>query len=182
MWWTYTVVRIDDQAIFEASFRGLAGQVYAYALRRADPDVAQDVTAETFLVAWRRRTELPAEPLPWLYGIARGVLANERRAARRRAALATRIAAEPIPTVSRVEGHEALEALARLGERDREVLLLTAWEGLAAKEAATVLGCSAATLTVRLHRARRRFARALAKTPPAADPATPGSPVSEVSA
>lgn len=173
---------IDDEAAFEACFRGLAGQVYGYALRRADPDVAQDVTAETFLVAWRRRGELPAEPLPWLYGIARGVLANQRRTANRSAALTARIAAELTPTVLYTEGHEVLEAIAQLSERDQEVLLLTAWEGLAAKEAATVLGCSIATFTVRLHRARRRLARALAKTSTVTDQTTLDPSVPEASA
>lgn len=172
----------DEQVRFEADFRRFAGRVHAYALRRAGADVAQDVTAETFLIAWRRRDRAPDEPLPWLYGIARGVLANERRAANRRGALLGRIAAEPHPGAGAVLDHEVLEAVARLSARDSEVLLLTAWEGLSGGEAAQVLGCSASTLAVRLHRARRRLARALSETQPAPDQAGPPHPVPEVSA
>jgi RNA polymerase sigma-70 factor, ECF subfamily len=171
-------MRIDDERQFEESFRALAGHVYAYALRRAGPEVAQEVTAETFLIAWRRRDRLPAEPLPWLYGIARRVLANERRSANRRTALAARVAAQPLQPAPH-ERHGVIEALARLGERDREVLLLIAWEGLSTKEAAAAMGCSNTALAVRLHRARRRLARMLAEDDA---PTAPGHPVSEVSA
>jgi RNA polymerase sigma-70 factor, ECF subfamily len=155
-------VQIDEGGLFDLCFRRYAARVHAFALRRTDSQVAQDVTAETFLIAWRRRAEMPAEPLAWLYGIARGVLANETRAGNRRGALASRIAAETHPYASAVTGdHQILEALAVLRESDREALLLCAWEGLSPKEAATVLGCGAATFSVRLHRARRRLARIL---------------------
>jgi len=151
-------VQLDEERLFEAYFRGYARQVHAFALRRVDPEAAQDVTAETFSIAWRRRSEMPAEPLPWLYWIARGVLSNEQRAANRRLALAARLVAEPRPPVRPVAGtHEILEALAALRERDREALLLSAWEGLSVREAARVVGCSATTFAVRLHRARRRL-------------------------
>lgn len=172
-------VRIDDQHQFEESFRALAGHVHAYALRRTDPEMAQEVTAETFLIAWRRRDKLPAEPLPWLYGIARRVLANQRRSASRRAALSARLDAQPASEPPSHERHGVIEALARLGERDREVLLLIAWEGLSTQEAATALGCSNTAFAVRLHRARRRLARALVEDE---GPTAPGHHVSEVSA
>jgi RNA polymerase sigma-70 factor (ECF subfamily) len=155
-------VEIDEEELFETYFRGYAAQVHAFALRRAEPEAAHDATGETFLIAWRRRAEMPSEPLPWLYGIARRVVANEQRAANRRLALITRIAAQPAPpdgTAGR--DRDILEALATLREIDREALLLTAWEGLSATEAATVVGCSTAAFAVRLHRARRRLARVL---------------------
>jgi RNA polymerase sigma-70 factor, ECF subfamily len=179
-------VQIDDERLFETHFRGYAARVHAFALRRADPESAQDITAETFLVAWRRRQEMPPEPLPWLYGIARGVLANDRRTSNRRLSLAARIAAEPAaPETSDDRDHEILQALASLRESDREALLLSAWEGLSTKEAASVVGCSAATFAVRLHRARARLARVLAEASPAADPAPdairPNNTVPEVS-
>ncbi len=153
----------DDEQLFDAHFRRFAELVHAYVLRRADAEVAQDVTAETFLIAWRRRAQLPDEPLPWLYGIARGVLANERRSANRRGALVLRLASEAAPAPVSGEDHEILAAIARLPAGDSEALLLIAWEGLSAREAASVLGCSAATFAVRLHRARRRLARLLAE-------------------
>jgi RNA polymerase sigma-70 factor, ECF subfamily len=175
-------VSIDEQAQFEAQFRRFAGHVHAYALRRAGAETAKDVTAETFLIAWRRRAHAPSEPLPWLYGIARGVLANERRAANRRGALLGRIAGERLPSAADIEDHDVLAAVAGLSAGDRELLLLTAWEGLSVSEAAQALGCSASTLAVRLHRARRRLARALGEADPMPDPAAPPHPVSEVSA
>ncbi|HTU78929.1 MAG TPA: RNA polymerase sigma factor [Solirubrobacteraceae bacterium] len=175
----------EQEALFEAHFRSFAGDVYAYALRRSSADVAQDVTAQTFLIAWRRRAQAPSEPLPWLYGIARGVLANERRSARRRGALVGRIAAEPAPALASatsVEAREVLAAVARLSSRDSEALLLTAWEGLSTREAAIVLGCSAPALAVRLHRARRRLARELIESGARVEPAGCAHPLSELSA
>ena len=151
-------------ADFEALWHDWHRHVLAYALRRADPGTAEDVVAETFVIAWRRLDDLPDPPLPWLLGVARRVLANLRRAERRRHALLDRLRREPVSeggTTSGAEGH-ALVALGALRERDREALLLHAWEGLDHADAATVMGCSAATFAVRLHRARERFARALA--------------------
>lgn len=176
---TCTVVGIDVAAgndeveRFEASFRRFAPQVHAYVVRRAGVGVAQDVTAETFLIAWRRRGHAPAEPLPWLYGIARGVLANERRSAGRRGALAARLSAQPVPQPAGACDGEILEALGRLSSRDREALLLTAWEGLSLEQAAAAMECSPAALAVRVHRGRSRLARLLAEGKPA--PATRGA-------
>jgi RNA polymerase sigma-70 factor (ECF subfamily) len=175
-------VQIDQERLFEAYFRGYAGRVHAFVLRRTDPECAQDLTAETFLIAWRRREQMPAQPLPWLYGIARGVLANERRAANRRVALAARVAAQPgEPDAAPAGKHAVLEALAKLRESDREALLLSAWEGLSTGEAARVVGCSAATFAVRLHRARKRLAHVLSDAGSQAESVSPNS-VSEVSA
>jgi RNA polymerase sigma-70 factor (ECF subfamily) len=179
-------VQIDEERLFETHFRGYAGRVHAFALRRADAEAAQEVTAETFLIAWRRRTEMPPDPLPWLYGIARRVLANERRTSNRRLSLAARIAAEPAsPDVTGDGNHEVLQALASLRESDREALLLSAWEGLSTREAAGVVDCTAATFAVRLHRARKRLARLLdqqsAEADPAADAVCPTNSVPEVS-
>ena len=64
---------------FEELFREHYRAVRGYALRRAPGDLAQDAVSETFLVAWRRLDDVPADALPWLYGVARRVLANQRR-------------------------------------------------------------------------------------------------------
>jgi RNA polymerase sigma-70 factor (ECF subfamily) len=148
---------LDD---FEAMFRARYGAVLAYALRRADGDDARDVVADTFLVAWRRFSDRPTDAeLPWLYGIARRTLANQRRAARRRAALTERLGEA---SGVRTQGDGALaDALGMLGERDREALLLVAWEGLKAEEGARVVGCRTATFRMRVHRARMRLAALL---------------------
>ncbi len=137
-----------------------------YAARRAGLDDADDVVAEVFLIAWRRIDDLPEDPRPWLLGVARRVLANRRRGEARRAAMHDRLVAGAPGAVggrvAQVSDGVVAAALARLGERDREVLLLTAWEGLGHADAARVLGIRTGTLTVRLHRARRRFERILA--------------------
>jgi RNA polymerase sigma factor (sigma-70 family) len=151
---------------FEALFREHYPAVRAYALRRSDVDAAPDVVSETFLVAWRRLESVPDDPLPWLYGVARRVLANQRRSANRRRALSERLAAEPAPGAAdpadRVAEVDAVAgALARLGPDDREALMLSAWEGLDNTRAARASGCSRAAFAVRLHRARRRLAQAV---------------------
>lgn len=152
-------------------FRATYPRVLAYALRRAaDRPSAEEVVSETFLVAWRRYDDLPEEPLPWLLGIARKVLANQRRSARRRrpegghASLEVVEAPHPGPApFERLAEREAfLAALSRLSERDRETLGLIAWDGLEVREAAAAMGCSAASFSLRLHRARRRLLKELA--------------------
>ena len=152
---------------FEEMFRENYAAVRAYALRRAPRDVVQDVVAETFLVAWRRLDEVPGDPLPWLYGVARRVLANQLRSMHRRAALERRLAVSP-PTAAPLDPGESVgdaeivrAALARLSDRDREALLLSGWDGLFGARAARAAGCSRAAFAVRLHRARGRLAAQL---------------------
>jgi RNA polymerase sigma-70 factor (ECF subfamily) len=122
--------------------------------------------AETFLVAWRRLDGVPDEPLPWLLGVARKVLANRWRAAGRR--LNLQITLVPTSTTGSEPGEEVptrldvLGAIDRLPPADREALTLSAWDGLSAAEASDVLGCTRATFAVRLHRARRRLMKELA--------------------
>ncbi|MFC9249497.1 RNA polymerase sigma factor [Streptomyces sp. NPDC057136] len=83
---------IEEQ--FTAMYRDHRVAVERYVLRWAQPDDVGDVLAEVFLTAWRRLEQVPAEPLPWLYGVARRVLANDRRAAQRRSDLGGRLAGQ----------------------------------------------------------------------------------------
>src|SRR4051794_17658979 len=145
---------------FVALYEAHAGAVLAYARRRGAADEAEDVLAETFLVLWRRRREVPSDALPWLYAVAGNVVRNRRRAERRREALHARIASQPAE-VENAPDVKLREALAQLKPIDREVLLLTAWEGLSPERAARAAGCSRATFYVRSHRARGRLAHAL---------------------
>jgi RNA polymerase sigma-70 factor (ECF subfamily) len=69
--------------LVERLFHDHADTVLAYALRRSDPDTAQEVVSETFTVAWRRLSDIPDPPLPWLLGVARRVLGNHQRASSR---------------------------------------------------------------------------------------------------
>jgi RNA polymerase sigma factor (sigma-70 family) len=158
------VEQIDQRRRLEALFREHANPVHAYARRRSSSTVADDVVGEVFVIAWRRIDEVPDPALPWLLGCARRVLANQRRSERRASALRSRLAANQSRALPTDGGDEVLRrALNELRGRDREVLLLTAWEGLGPDEVATVLGCSKATMEVRLHRARRRLEAALAQ-------------------
>jgi RNA polymerase sigma factor (sigma-70 family) len=139
--------------------------VRAYALRRIDPGTSDEIVSEVFVVAFRRLEEVPEDPLPWLLATTRRVLANHRRATGRREALTAHLTAlRPAAWRDDSDGGRGLMAgLARLNERDREILLLIAWEDLDPSSAATALGCSRATFAVRLHRARRRLAAAMAQ-------------------
>ena len=132
--------------------------VRAYVRRRAPEDVVDDVVADVFVVCLRRIDRVPEEPLPWLYGVARKTLANERRRRVRTVPATPGVVRDPEPV-----GDTALaSAFAALSERDREVLRLVAWEGLSQREAATVLGCSGVACRVRYHRAKSRLAARLA--------------------
>jgi RNA polymerase sigma-70 factor, ECF subfamily len=159
-------VEHDRRDRFERLWRECAPAVAAYARRRAAPHAAEDAVAETFLVAWRRLERVPAEPLPWLYGVARRSLANQRRGQARRQALGARLEHElELPAVEEPRDLRLLDALATLRDRDRELLLLVAWEGLTPTEAAVALGSTPVACRVRLHRARRRLAAALDPAP-----------------
>jgi RNA polymerase sigma-70 factor (ECF subfamily) len=156
---------VDRDAVLAALFEAHFEPLLAYARRRT-PQLsdAEDLVAETFSVAWRRLDRLPRaheQQLPWLYGVARRLLANQRRGAARRLRLLDRlrstVAAPPA-------GHPApgiIATLAALPERDQELLRLIAWEGLTHAEAALVLGISPNAVAIRLHRARERLRRTM---------------------
>ncbi len=82
------------RARLEALYVEHGAAVHAYARRRTDPATAEDLLAETFLVAWRRLDRVPADALPWLYATAGRLLANHRRGEARRAALVARVGRE----------------------------------------------------------------------------------------
>ncbi len=145
--------------------------VLAYALpRAAGPEDAADVVAETFLIAWRRARDVPAgtEARLWLFGVARRVLANQRRSEGRRTRLGERLRTEVRAMVPSQPGPDTgdravLRALSRLGEDDRELLLLAGWEELKSPQIARVLGISTVAARTRLHRARKRLRAELAE-------------------
>ena len=154
---------VDREARFQRLCAAYTPDVLAYALRRTSREDAADAVAETFLVAWRRLDELDEHyALPWLYAVARRVLLSQRRSSQRQRAIAERVAAaessalppspEPFAASSRLR-----EGLTSLSEKDREALMLAAWEELPSREAARVLGCSATAYRIRLHRARTRL-------------------------
>lgn len=138
--------------------------VCAYFARRASRDEVEDLAAETFAVAWRKLPHRIEHALPWLYAVAGKVLANHRRKAARRGALAPDAATgDPAELIGSDRG--LARAFGALNDRDREAICLVAWEGLSMADAARAAGCSVPTFHVRLSRARGRLARALENPP-----------------
>lgn len=147
--------------------------VVKYGLRRlSDLDTSVELAQDVFAIAWRRRTLVPDRSLPWLYGVARRLLANQWRARRAGPVVTTLSDLDLLPAQDGEETTAALAdvraALATLGELDQEILRLVAWEELTVGEAAAVLGCTGTAAKVRLHRARRRLAAAMAAPQPPA--------------
>jgi RNA polymerase sigma-70 factor (ECF subfamily) len=157
-------------------FRALYAQAYAdvlrFAQRRVHRSHAEDVTADAFLVAWRRLDDAPNKPddaRAWLFGIARNCLLNTIRGQGRRDALAVRIA-ETVPSAGAADELNAdpveqrldlAAAWRRLSETDQEALSLTVFEDLSSPQAARVLGITATAYRLRLLRARRALRRQL---------------------
>lgn len=165
--------RPEERRRFEAVYQAHYGAVAAYARRRAaGASDAQDAVAETFTIAWRRVREIPEgdAALPWLYGVARRVLANQRRGNQRRVDLSIRVRGQQVASVDVeaevVAGDErrtVLAALSRLRDTDQEILRLAVWEELAHRDIAGIVGCAEAAVAVRLHRARTRLGREIGK-------------------
>lgn len=156
----------EEAAAFERVYVETRADLLAYVNRRTSgsPAEAADLLAQVYLVAWRRRDVLPSGDgrRPWLFGIARVVLAEHHRTRTDHVSLdelgghesgrqGGDVAADP------VRAAVVRRALAGLAEMDRELLLLTIWDGLSSVEAAQVLGISPGAARVRLHRARRRL-------------------------
>lgn len=149
-------------------YRRHAPVVYRYARSRLDTDDAHDVTAEVFLVALRRRRDIPDDQLPWLLGVARKVIANHVRSTRRRTALGERLRAQPAAADADAPGAVdrvdlLRRAIATLPPRDQEVVGLLLATDLDPRGLAAALGCAPNTASARASRARRRLRAALAE-------------------
>src|SRR6059058_3170510 len=157
---------------FEAAYRELYAPICGYALRRVhEPEDAAEVIAETFATLWRRFDACPQgdELRLWLFGVARRVIANQRRGERRRSALGERLVESFDPAALDLldpteDTSELARAFASLSESDRELLSLVAWEGLTREELAVAFGTSRAVVRLRLHRASKRLHAALPPT------------------
>ncbi len=171
-----TSTQPSAQAAAELLVRAHADDIWRYIRRRvATNEDADDLAADVFSVAWRRAAhELPTEEQRlWLFGVARRIVAAHGRAAHRRSGLLTRLAptATPIQPPDLAERDALARALAQLPERDREVLLLRAWDGLSVGEIATLLQVTPNAVSVRLSKTRRRLAAALGDSAPPDAPA-----------
>ena len=166
----------SDREWFQGLFDAAYTPLLAYARRRTnDPAEADDVVAEVFTVAWRRRAQRHGDPrrqaaeLPWLYGIASNVIRNQQRSNRRRLRLVERLGSQPPPVQpdpAELAAETLRAALDRLPWDDREVLRLIAWDGLTHAEVGAVLGVSANAVAIRVHRARKKLAAELTTNHP----------------
>jgi RNA polymerase sigma-70 factor (ECF subfamily) len=154
----------------ESLFRDHGPAVLGYLARRVDvPADAADLLSETMLVAWRRQQDVPSPPAdrPWLFGVARNVLANHRRSTRRRTA-ATQALAEtlrhPPPSTPSAAALDIRHSLAQLEELDREIVTLSAWEGFTSGEISQIVGIPSSTVRARLARARATLRARLTDT------------------
>jgi RNA polymerase sigma-70 factor, ECF subfamily len=153
------------RARFDTMVRGVVEPLRRFLARRTDAATADDVLGDTLLVLWRRYDELPAEPLPFAYGVARLCLANAERGTRRQRRLAGRIATlDPPREAPEPVGDDRLgEALGALSADDAELLRLWAWERLTPGEIGMVLDVTENAAAIRLHRARGRLREKLRK-------------------
>ena len=182
---------LDDAAVIQLSrhepeqftllFRRHAPHIQRYVARRLGPDAADDIVAETFLLAFRQRDRYDQDrpdARPWLYGIATNLIGRHRRAEVRLYRALARTGADPVaePFTDRVDDRVSAStaarrlaaALARLSAEYRDTLLLVTWGDLSYDEAATALGVPVGTVRSRLSRARSRLRRTLGETNPAA--------------
>jgi RNA polymerase sigma-70 factor, ECF subfamily len=169
---------ISDPEAFEALYRDTRADLLAYLLRRSpNAEDAADALSETYLIAWRKLEDVPAGAAArlWLFGVARNVLRRGADRERSRDALVQRLAGElrelvSVPTADLDDlPTRALKAgLASLGECDREIVTLTAWEDLTPREIAAVLGRPTSIVRARLHRARARLRARLREIQPVA--------------
>lgn len=144
-----------------------ARELLAYLLRRtANPDDAADCLAETFLIAWDKRDQIPTDEgqaKPWLFGVARNVLRRARETTRNRSTTVAALARElSRPPASAVTETTMTLALAHLPPLDREIIELLAWDGLTPREVATILELTPNLVRIRSHRARLKLREHLA--------------------
>lgn len=171
----------DVTAVFADLFDAHARRLRSYLAGRVGESAADDLVAETFLVALRRRHAYDPAAGPvkgWLYGIATNLVREhvrkETRGHRAHLRVIGRREAEhdqDALVADRVDAERQTKllaaALADLRDEDRDVLLLTSWAGLTPTEVATALGEPASTVRSRLHRVRARLQALLTEGKPA---------------
>ena len=178
-----------DEPWFEEFYERHRPSVAAYCARRVGAVDASEAVSDVFAVAWRRRDDVPADrELPWLYGVARRVVSHRWRTSQRARRLVERAGSmRPPPqsgpeviVMASVEHRLVRDAVMQLRPMDREVLTLSAWEGLTHAQIADVIGCSSAAVDKRFTRAKARLARAY-ESLDGPDPTRPArEPVDEI--
>jgi RNA polymerase sigma factor (sigma-70 family) len=181
----------DDAAVIQLSrhepecftvlFRRHAPYIQRYVVRRLGQDAADDIVAETFLLAFRQRDsydQTRTDARPWLYGIATNLIGRHRRAEIRLYRALARTGVDPVTEAFTDQVDDRVSAgtasrrlavgLARLPEELRDTLLLVAWGDLSYAEAAAALGVPVGTVRSRVSRARSKLRRTLGGTNPVA--------------
>src|SRR5262245_51277210 len=171
---------------FESLYDEYRRPVLAYCLRRTSSSEAADACSETFLVVWRRLEDIPGPPhtMPYLYGIAARVLSNQRRTVRRRSRLTDKLRyigatppLDPGAVVVQSDRSREVEAAVRsLKPKDREIVMLYAWEELPRSVIAEMMGISKVAVDQRIHRSYERLARVL-QSGTATDPVLEARPI-----
>ncbi|MEV0585923.1 RNA polymerase sigma factor [Nonomuraea sp. NPDC050310] len=168
---------LTEPEAFARLFDRHADELFRYAARRLGGELAEDVVGEVFLTAFRRRADYDRareDARPWLYGIATRVIAQHRRAERRRTRALARLAADrpggseaafDERSAERVSAQQLqprlARALTRLNAAERDLLLLLAWADLSYEDAALALAVPVGTVRSRLHRLRAKVRRDL---------------------
>lgn len=144
-------------------------RVFAYCLRRASAEEAEEAVAETFLTAWRKIDDVPhreEDALPWLFAVAYRVLGHQWRSASRHSRLIEKLSGVGVAPIAAPEDYvvvdqesrQVLDALGRLREKDQEMLRLSIWEELSHSMIAQMLSMSEESVRKRLSRARKSLA------------------------
>ncbi|MEU1664259.1 RNA polymerase sigma factor [Streptomyces sparsogenes] len=170
---------LDHPEAFARLYDRYAPDIHRYVTRRLGDGVADDITAETFLIAFRARSRYDVTRTaarPWLYGIAANLIGRHRRSEVRALRALARGGTDPVAEswVDRADSRVAAQAaqaplagaLAGLSAGDRHVLLLIAWADLSYQEVADALRIPLGTVRSRLNRARRKVRAALGGADP----------------
>ncbi|MEV0579111.1 MULTISPECIES: RNA polymerase sigma factor [unclassified Streptomyces] len=169
---------LERPETFALLYDRYAADIHRYAARRLGEGAADDITADTFLIAFRGRARFDTgreSARPWLYGIAANLIGRHRRTEVRALRALARTGIDPVAEswteradqrVSAQAAHtEIAGALAALSAGDRHVLLLIAWADLSYQEVADALSLPVGTVRSRLNRARRKVRQALGSDP-----------------
>jgi len=164
---TVAAINTEAEERFNRLFDRHHADIYRYCLRRIASNEAEDITAEVFAIAWRRFDRIPDTDMAraWLLATAHRVVGNHYRGRARRGRLSARLSGLPseypesadAPVMRREDEEAVRRALDSLGETDRELLRLVAWDGLSHREIGLVLGLKEDTVSKRVSRAQTRL-------------------------
>ena len=171
---TIIELSVRDPEAFAILYDRHAATLHRYVARRLGESAADDIVADTFLAAFRKRARYDPDAgrgaRPWLYGIAANLIGKHARSEIRMLRAYARTGADPVLTPQETAADDALSrvdsaaahrdlarALATLAKGDREVLLMIAWADLSYAETAAALGIPVGTVRSRLNRARTRI-------------------------